>query len=101
MMNDPSGLRVLTTTGLRVVTGLTAAEASQVGRHWNAIRRYLETGDDTRLTGLTGVVVGATHPPGPGVGTAGGFELETDLDVIEWHAVRGDIGFESIYDEVI
>jgi len=31
----------------------------------------------------------------------GGFELETDLDAIEGHALRGDVSFESIYDEVM
>ena len=81
-------VKVLTTTGLEILPNLTDQEASQVGRHWNAVRRYLEYGDETGLTHLDGV-------------TVGGFILETDLYAIEWHAMRSEVRFESIYDEVI
>lgn len=81
-------MRVLSTDGVQFVGGLSAHDASEVGRHWNAIRRYLEYGEETDLSAFAGVAVG-------------GRMLETDLYQIEWHAVRGDVRFESIYDEVV
>lgn len=88
-------VRVLTTEGLQVVTGLGDSEASAVARHWNAVRRYLEQGDESGLAEFEDRVVGRT-PQLPG-----GHRLETDPSVIEWHAVRGEVRFESIYDEVV
>ena len=81
-------VRVITTSGLQVLPYLNDGEPSTVGRHWNAVRRYLEYGDETGLDHLDGV-------------TVGGFTLETDPYAIEWHAMRGEVRFESIYDEVI
>jgi len=81
-------IRVLTRQGIQFLPNLTDQEASQVGRHWNAVRRYLEHGDETGLSHLDGV-------------TVGGFTLETDPYAVEWHAMRGEVRFESIYDEVI
>ena len=80
-------IRVLTRQGIQFLPNLTDQEASQVGRHWNAVRRYLEYGDETGLTHLDGL-------------TVGGFTLETDPYAIEWFAMRGEVRFESIYDEV-
>jgi hypothetical protein len=71
-----------------MLPGLSDSDASTVGQHWNAVRRYLEHGDETDLSHFAGV-------------TVAGRLLETDADVIEWHAIRGDVRFESIYDEVI
>ena len=79
---------VLTTQGLEFPSDLTEREASAAGRHWNAVRRYLDYGYDWDLAEFEGVEVG-------------GFELETRTNAIEWHAVRGEVRFESIYDEVI
>ncbi len=81
-------LRVLTTTGVQFLSDLTDREATVVGRHWNALRRYLDFGDEAGLAEFEQIEVG-------------GYELETDLDAIEWQAVRGDVRFESIYDEVL
>jgi hypothetical protein len=81
-------IRVLTTRGIMFLTGLTATEATTVGRHWNAVRIYLEYGDDRKLAQFINIRVA-------------GHLLETDPLVIEWHAIRGDVRFESIYDEVI
>jgi hypothetical protein len=81
-------IRVLTTGGITFLTGLTATEATTVGRHWNAVRIYLEYGDDRKLTQFINVRVA-------------GHLLETDPLVIEWRAIRGDVRFESIYDEVV
>ncbi len=79
-------LRVLTTAGLQFLPDLTDREATEVGRHWNALRRYLDFGDDAELAEFEQIEVG-------------GYELETDVAAIEWHAVRGDVRFESIYHE--
>jgi hypothetical protein len=81
-------MRVFTTRGVEMIGGLSDTDATIVGRHWNAVRRYLEYGDETDLSNFQGVTV------------AGRF-LETDPDVIDWHALRGDVRFEAIYDEVI
>jgi hypothetical protein len=81
-------IRVLATGGIIFLTGLTTAEATTVGRHWNAVRSYLEYGDDRKLVQFINVRVA-------------GHLLEADPLVIEWHALRGDVRFESIYDEVI
>jgi hypothetical protein len=81
-------IRVLTASGITFLTWLTATEATAVGQHWNAIRTYLEYGDETKLAQFLNIRVA-------------GHQLETDPDVIEWHAIRGDVRFESIYDEVV
>ncbi len=81
-------VRVLTTDGLQFLPDLSESEASAVGRHWNAVRRYLDYGLDDELADFVDVSVA-------------GHELETRPDVIEWHAIRGDVRFESIYEEVI
>ncbi len=86
--STPVDLRVLTVDGLEFLTGLSPDEASAVGHHWNAVRRHLEYGDTYALNQMQGVMVG-------------GKELETRIDVVEWHAMRGDVRFESIYDEVV
>ncbi len=52
------------------------------------MRAYLDFGDEGPLDQLE-------------ASTVAGFDLETDLGAIEWHAIRGDVSFESIYDEVV
>lgn len=79
-------IRVFTIDGVQFVAGLSAIQTSLVARHWNAIRRYLETGDDVDLADLDGVAVG-------------GHRLETRPPVVESHAVRGEVEFESIYED--
>ncbi len=80
-------IRVLTTDGLQFVANLSDDEASAVGRHWNVIRRYLETGAVDEVWRMEGTVVA-------------GMRLETNLVEIEYHAIRGDVQFESMYGEV-
>jgi hypothetical protein len=58
--------------------------ASLVGGHWWAIRHYLETGDTSRLDRFRGTRVL-------------GYELETDLDVIDAWAPRGGVDVEKYY----
>ncbi len=87
--SQPRGpIRVLTTGGLVHLRDLDDAEATEVGRHWNAVRRYLETGDDTALAEFQHSFIR-------------GRELAASAALVEWFAVRGEVSFESIYDEVI
>lgn len=88
MARSARPIRVMTTEGVQFLHGLSADQASLVGQHWNAVRKYLDFGDEGPLEQLDGA-------------TVAGFELETDLGAIEGHAVRGDVRFESIYDEVV
>jgi len=90
MASSPSRgpVRVLTNGGLVHLRGLDDAEATEVGRHWNAVRRYLETGDDAALAEFEHAFIR-------------GRELAASPRIVEWFAVRGEVAFESIYDEVI
>jgi hypothetical protein len=89
-IDRPKGapVRVLTTEGPVFLVGLTAEAVSTVGRHWNAIRRYLDYGDASALPPFTALQVGGRF-------------LVTDLAIIEWWAILGYVTFESIYDEVV
>jgi hypothetical protein len=58
--------------------------ASRIGEYWNAVRTYVDTGDDADLAGFSGF-------------RAGGVEVETDLDVIDELALRDAFDFDSIY----
>jgi hypothetical protein len=87
-MTSRPDMRVLTKRGIEMLGGLSDTDATTVGRHWNAVRHYLEYGDQSDLQDFQGV-------------TIAGRLLETDPDVIDWHAIRGDVRFESIYDEVV
>jgi len=77
-------MRVLTNAGVEVVDA-SRRDASTVGRYWSAVGRYLQHGDDSELRKLRGV-------------TVNGYELETDLDVIDELAARGELDFEDIYE---
>jgi hypothetical protein len=75
---------ILTNTGLRNV-GVTRRDASTAGRYMNALKRYRNTGEDSALRRFNGVSIG-------------GYELETDLDLIDELAARGELDFEDIYE---
>ncbi len=65
-------MRVVTTTGVRVVTTRGSGARSLVGRHFNAVTDFLRTGDTSLLDPFRAKQVG-------------GQTLETDPDVIvEW-----------------
>lgn len=99
-MNQPQTLRVLTSTGVQFLAGLSQQDKSLVARHWNAVRRYLEYGETDQLDALDGRTVGGqefAHLPGI---PFGGVALNCDPASIEWHAMLGEVSFESIYDEV-
>jgi hypothetical protein len=75
---------ILTNTGF-VDVDAGRRDASTIGSYRNALGRYLATRDDTGLARFRGVVVD-------------GFELETDLNVIDERAARGEFDeFDSIY----
>jgi hypothetical protein len=59
-------------------------ERSLVASYWNAIRRYLNTGDDFNIRQFEGVRIT-------------GRRLLTDLAEIEEWARHGDFDFDSIY----
>ncbi|MGH8945021.1 MAG: hypothetical protein ACRDVL_02595 [Acidimicrobiia bacterium] len=59
-------------------------QASLVGAYWNAVARFLQTGDDRPLRRFAGKSVA-------------GYELETDPDTLEGLALSGGLEFEDIY----
>jgi hypothetical protein len=71
--------------GPREIDIPTSREASIIARHWNAVKHFLWTGDSRRLARFKGV-------------TVAGRPLETDPDVIERLAGRGELDFEDIYE---
>lgn len=78
-------MAVLSTNGGRQdVDVRSSAQASRVAAHWNAIDRYLRTGDTTVLQPFR-------HR------TVGGQQLVTDPAVIEAYARRGELAIENIY----
>jgi hypothetical protein len=89
-------IRMLSTSGVVFLAAVTNTDAGIIGRHWNAVRRYLETGDSDDLEPFEQVRVTGRDDSGQ----ARRVVLETDLDEIDRYAIRGDIRFESIYDEV-
>ncbi len=85
-------LRVLvvpTREGLREIAVRDSRQASQVAEYWNAVHRYLETGDDSalrkfrrkRITDANGVRV----------------PLLTDFDELDRLGSAGVLSFESLY----
>jgi hypothetical protein len=85
---------------LRVLSGLTAKgkrevavrdsrQASVIGSHWDAVQRYLQTGDDSALQKFQGKKItdasGKRHP------------LLTDLDELNRLGSAGVLSFESLY----
>lgn len=91
-MSDTT-IRVLTTRGVAFVDVSDPWERSAVGRHWNAVREFLEYGDDRTLRALEVELL--QSPNGVLVGDV---ELSFDLDLIEREAFRGEVHFESIYE---
>ena len=81
---DPELVVAIEPEGLVELDLRDSDQASLVGRHWAAIGRFLETGDETVLQEFRGSQVA-------------GFVLETDPDVIEELARRGELRFEDIY----
>lgn len=90
-MNDE--MRVLTTRGVAFVDLPDPWDRSTVGRHWNAVRDFLEHGDDRSLRALEAELLRSAD----GV-VVGDVELSFDLDLIEREAFRGEARFEDLYE---
>lgn len=88
-------VRVLSRSGIVFAPGLQPAALTLIAHHWNAVRRYLEYGDDSALVDVERTIEDC------GDVTVGDHVLLFDLDLIEYYAMRGDVRFESIYDEVV
>ena len=78
-------MNVLGPQGLTTVTVRGSRQATVIAEHWNAIRRYVNSGDDSELRRFYGR-------------TVGGVELESDPDVIDQLAAVGALDFEDIYE---
>ena len=85
-------LRVLvipTREGLREIAVRDSRQASQVAEYWNAVHRYLETGDDSALRKFRRKRI--TDAKGARV------PLLTDLDELDRLGSAGVLRFESLY----
>lgn len=71
--------------GIVTVSVSGSRQASLIGRHWNAVNRYLTTGSDSELRWFVGRSVA-------------GVEFETDLNAIDELAGAGELEFETIYE---
>lgn len=91
-MSD-SSIRAITTGGVDFIRVPDPLDRSTVARHWNAVREFLEHGEDRTLRALEAELL--QTPSGVMVGDV---ELSFDLDLIEREAFRGEVRFESIYE---
>jgi hypothetical protein len=85
-------LRVVVTPveqGLAEVPTRDSREASKIAEHWNALQKYLETGDSSAIQQLKDKTVK----------DAGGKEIPllTDTALLDRLAEAGVLSFESIY----
>ncbi len=92
-------MRVVTTTGVRVLSGMKRADRSMVGRHSSAVGWYLEHGAvGSRLPNFEGVTV-------TGYTFEGAYEtpivvtLETDVNRLHAEERSGKLDFTSIYEK--
>jgi hypothetical protein len=81
----PEPMPVLTNQGVIWIDVPDPMNRSTVGAYWRAVHRFRDTGDLRDLGRFAGVVIG-------------GYELETDLDEIEFWAYQGQLDFEDIYE---
>jgi hypothetical protein len=77
-------MRVLTAEGVKEVAIRGSHVASRIGAHWNAVRKYVDTGDESGLRAFAD-----TFPAG--------MRLATDPVFIDQEARRGELDFEDIY----
>ncbi|MBN2113689.1 MAG: hypothetical protein JW785_06130 [Acidimicrobiia bacterium] len=78
-------MHVFTTDGVETLPIRSDEAASVVGRHWNAVKAYLGTGDARAFDDFRGL-------------TVRGRQLETDPDAVDDLAVAGDLDILDIYD---
>ncbi|HEX4033851.1 MAG TPA: hypothetical protein VHX66_05355 [Solirubrobacteraceae bacterium] len=90
-------MRMLTTTGLRVLNVLADSQASSlIGGHWNALKVFRDTGEHSLLAGFRNVSIGVQTP--------NGFRplatFEADLNMIRSWARSGDLDIDDPYEEL-
>jgi hypothetical protein len=79
-------MRMLSRTGVEVLpVEVGSPAASAIGRHWNAVKDFLHTGDSRGLEPFRGKRLLLSW-------------FETDPDRIERWARRGELDFEDIYE---
>jgi hypothetical protein len=80
-------MRVLTANGVRSIDVLGDSDTSSlIGRHWNAVKHFLNTGETEVLEPFRGWRVGPHR-------------LAIAPDFIEQWALAGELDFEDIYDD--
>jgi hypothetical protein len=77
-------VHVLTTEGVKPLTLRGSRVATLVAKHWNAVHRFLSTGDTAALAPFHHTRVA-------------GHVLETNPDAIERQARHGELEFEDLY----
>jgi hypothetical protein len=77
-------MNVVTTEGTREVAVRGSRQRSKVAKHFAAVRRFLRTGDDEPLRRFEGEKVG-------------GFQLETDPEVLEEGGRLSEYDFPELY----
>jgi hypothetical protein len=85
VLRRPRSITVLTPDGPEVVIISIPETRSLIARHLNAVRRYLELGDDRRLADFEDVVV---------VVDGREIDLVSDPEVIDRLAEGGEVWFE-------
>ncbi|MGA2989582.1 MAG: hypothetical protein ABSD88_03825 [Candidatus Korobacteraceae bacterium] len=83
------GLMIPTPEGPREIALRGSEQASQLGKYWNAVHRYLEIGDASRLKNFRGKSIKDAN----GVE----FPLLTDRAVLMRLGSAGELSFESLY----
>ena len=78
-------MHVFTTEGVETLPIQSDEAASVVGRHWNAVKSYLGSGDPRAFDDFRGR-------------TVRGRELATDPDAVEDFALAGELDILDIYD---
>jgi len=79
-------MRILTTLGVEDVELDTFQARSTVGSYWNAVQRFLSTGETDELERFEGTRIR-------------GWRLLTDPDEIERQARIGELDVDDIYEE--
>src|SRR5438309_1533431 len=93
--DDLDHMRILTPDGLRVIPVVHGSDAaSTIGSHWNAIKTFRDTGNQTALRRFKATVIGGVR-----IGNlqVGGYRLATDPAMIRQWAKLGDLDIEDPY----
>ena len=82
-MPESEEMRVLTRTGVRDIEVTDPAERSMLGQYWNAVQKFLGTGEEETLEPFKRQTIAV--------------KLETDPDWIEYYAKQGELDIDDIY----